>query len=124
MNQKPWEHLIFGSLQVEMRGANVSSVVSEFQRAGINLKRLSVKQQTCTCVIKLRDFDQFYRICRRNHIKIRFQKRLGFPFLIKRMWRRKSFAFGAAAFVAILFVLSNMVWQVHVGGLDEDAAVA
>lgn len=124
MNGARFDHFVFGSLHLELRGARVSYVISEMHRAGVRLEYVRVHDDRGTLVIALGDFWHLYRACRTHRVKIRIVGRQGLPFLIRHVRRRKMMVAGAGAFVGILFLMNSLVWQVTVTGAKEETVQA
>lgn len=123
MKVRSLDHFLHGALHVEFRGPELDRFIPALQAAGIRLHRVRMRRGRCTCTFSLRDFDVVYRLCRQHKVKIRFLQRIGLPFLHQRGMRRKSFIVGFVLFLAIIFLMSSMVWRVDIQATsDEDIA--
>jgi similar to stage IV sporulation protein len=50
---------------------------------------------------------------------MRVRERLGFPFWLGKLWRRKFFAAGLIVFLIGVYMLSSVVWRISVEGNDR-----
>lgn len=114
------EHTWFGALHVELRGDGIDLLLTDLHRQGIVLRQIQYRQNRATMIFGLRDFDTVYNSCRRFHVRMRFIERLGSPFLLKRMMRRKTMLLGPVLFLIIIYGLTSTIWQVSVSGVKED----
>lgn len=112
--------VLYGSLTLTLRGADVPSCIGYLQRAGITLRDVRVRNRQARCTICLRDFDSFYQTCRTNHVRFRVEARHGLPFWGHRLWHRKAFALGAIAFVCVVYTMSSIIWKIDVTGPENE----
>ncbi|MCF8563336.1 sporulation protein YqfD [Alicyclobacillus tolerans] len=124
MKTSRFDHVVFGALHMELRGANANETIADMQRQGISMSHIRMREGACTLVIGLRDFPHAYRVCRSHGVKIHFIAKEGLPFALRHASRRKSLLVGVALFAAVLYGLNSMVWQVSVSGVKEDTAAA
>ncbi|QQE77335.1 sporulation protein YqfD [Alicyclobacillus sp. SO9] len=119
-----FEYTWFGALYVELRGDETHSVITDLHRKGVVLRQIQYGQSSVRLVFGLRDFDTVYTSCRHFHVRIRFLERLGLPFLLKRLLRRKTMLMGPVLFFAIIYGLSSTIWQISISGVKEDTVPA
>lgn len=62
------------------------------------------------------DFFRIRPIVRKAHVRVKLAKRYGFPFLFKRLKKRKMLLGGAAFFCVAIYWLSSYIWFVEVVG--------
>ncbi|MCL6452452.1 MAG: sporulation protein YqfD [Alicyclobacillus sp.] len=125
MTRRPrLEHLLSGYVFVELTGPGVTGVVRALARQGISLYQVRVRDGYATAGFSLADVRPVCRAARAHRVKIHFVRREGFPFLIRKLRRRKAMLFGAALFAALLYLFQSMVWQVSVVGVDPEEAAA
>ncbi|GMA52156.1 sporulation protein YqfD [Alicyclobacillus contaminans] len=120
MRRPHLEHLLLGSLLLEIRGKNSALWLKDLQHRGVPLFDVRLHGDSGTVTVGLRDFPEVYEVCRRHGVKLRFVAKAGFPFWRRKLWRRKVFLLGFVAFFAVLYGLSHVVWQVTVVGAEED----
>lgn len=124
MSGAHFDHFVFGSLHIELRGSGIASVIAQMHQAGARLEHVRVHGHHGTMVIGLNDFWPLYRACRTHRVKLRILARQGMPFVVRHMKRRKMMVFGAVSFVGLLFVMSSVIWQVSVSGVQEETMQA
>lgn len=66
----------------------------------------------------LSDYMKIRPTARSASVRLRAERRIGFPFFIKKYRRRKGLLFGAAAAIIILTVMSQFVWDIKVTGAE------
>jgi len=113
-------HLLLGALTLQLRGDNIHHIIGVLQQNEVRMQHVRMKNGQCTLTLSLRDFPICYTLCRQYKVKMRFKKRLGLPFLLRRMRRRKAFVGGFIVFVVLIFIMSSMVWRVNIQANDED----
>lgn len=64
----------------------------------------------------LPDFFRLEPFCRKTSSRIRLLERHGFPFLLKRAWKRKALLAGAVICAAFLYTCSLFLWDIQVDG--------
>lgn len=72
--------------------------------------------------VSLSDFFRLRPPLKRTGCRMSIRGRSGLPFVLARVWKRKGFIAGFALFVAAIFCLSSLVWDVEVKGNEEIAA--
>lgn len=55
-------------------------------------------------------------LLREADCKIQFINKHGFPFFMKKLWSRSGLVVGALIFLVVIFLLSNMVWNIEISG--------
>ncbi|ARK29328.1 sporulation protein YqfD [Halalkalibacter krulwichiae] len=78
------------------------------------IKRIGDKR--IVCYMDVEDAKRIRPLLRQTSCKVTFVQRRGVPFLLKRILNRSGFVAGIAAFLVVMFVLSNMVWNVEIKG--------
>lgn len=117
----PFSHFLFGALKLQLRGEYIHRVLTALHQSGVNLHHVQMQSASCVLTIALRDYATCYRVCRENHVRMRFLDRIGCPFLLQRARRRKFFVAGFLLFFIVVYVLSSMIWRIQVTATDEDA---
>lgn len=75
------------------------------------------KKQDCVLLmIQLQDVHAFRRVIRKHECKASFTKRKGLPFLLLKSKLNLGFTAGFVIFFVILFLLSNMIWEIDIKG--------
>ncbi|MDD4238115.1 MAG: sporulation protein YqfD [Desulfotomaculaceae bacterium] len=69
--------------------------------------------------VRLGTVKSLRHIARRTKCRFHFERRVGLPFLYKRLLRRKALALGVLFFLATLYLLSSFVWFIEVKGNER-----
>ncbi|HEY8530251.1 MAG TPA: sporulation protein YqfD [Paenibacillaceae bacterium] len=112
-----WRLRAHGFVRVRLLGENesVQAVLREAAASGMPLYRVRAEpDEGLTFVLSVPDFLRLRRILRRHRCRVRIVAKGGFPFLWKRIMRRKALILGALLFVAALASASSLVWEVRV----------
>lgn len=117
-------NFIFGSLHLELRGAQISAVIRHLQVSGVRLEHIRVHQDATTLVVGLHDFWTLYRACRKFGVKFRVISRQGFPFVIRNLSKRKMIVAGMVLFTGLLLLFNSLVWSVTVHGVSEETSLS
>lgn len=106
-----------GYVVVQLRGPQVPELVNLATGAGIELWEISrTKNGAYRMKMHRDDVRRLVTLLRQTGTKIRFERKLGVPFLAWRAWRRKFFLAGALAFLIALNVSTSLIWNVEVVG--------
>ncbi|MGP0587559.1 sporulation protein YqfD [Paenibacillus timonensis] len=112
-----------GIVTIRVRGGSIEQLVNELSRQGIDVcdvKPLPGGQMDMK--VALSDFFRLRPPLKRTGCRMSIRGRSGLPFVLARVWKRKGFIAGFALFVAAIFCLSSLVWDVEVKGNEEIAA--
>lgn len=120
MSQKlknSWTNTLSGFTRIKIIGKYTEMFINRCLREGIaiwHIRRIS--DETMICYVALEDVRRIRPIVREMKVKVYFIERKGMPFFVRKMVGRIGFAGGLLAFISLLFVLSNMVWNVTIDG--------
>jgi len=67
----------------------------------------------------LKNFQQAYKCSERCGCKIEILKQCGLTFSVKKIWSKKLFAWGIAAFSLLLFAFTRFIWVVETEGNER-----
>ncbi|MFD2213911.1 sporulation protein YqfD [Metabacillus endolithicus] len=116
-----WTSYLFGVVKVSISGRGTERFLNDCIRNNIvvwNVKRY--ESESLSFFIRLQDVHALRAVVKKNECKCRFEKRLGFPFFVKKSWRNNGFVLGLLAFLLVIFVLSNMIWGIKVEGASPE----
>lgn len=125
--QRLWR-LLRGYVIIKVKGAGLEAFINRAADAGIGLwetERLSTGMLVAS--VSVADFRRVRKICRAQGWKVALAGKMGLPFLLGEILRRKALLFGALLSAAALYIASNYVWFVHVDappGLPHDEILA
>lgn len=111
-----------GVVRIVVRGASIEKLINEASHHGIEVWDLKpLKDGQMEMSLMLTDFFELRPLLKGTGCRMRIKQRAGMPFIILRLWRRKGFIIGFTLFIAIIFTLSSMVWDIDVEGNKEIA---
>lgn len=109
-----------GYVVVTLLGEHVPQVLNQATARGIALWEVQqVPKGGYRLQMHRDDVGDLLPILKQNKTKIRFERKLGLPFLTWRAWRRKFFLAGALTFLISLYALTSVVWEVEVEGAEK-----
>ncbi|GAA0135940.1 hypothetical protein YSY43_27800 [Paenibacillus sp. YSY-4.3] len=109
-----------GSVRIVVRGGNLERLINELAKEGIEIWDVcSLPERKMEMNVQLRDYFSLRPLLKRTGCRMSVKRRSGMPFLLARLWRRKIFIAGFALFIAIIFALSSLVWDIEVQGNDK-----
>ncbi|EKN64675.1 sporulation protein [Neobacillus bataviensis LMG 21833] len=112
-----WIEFLYGRVTVKVSGKGLERFLNVLTRNGLhiwNVKRHGT--DTITLQMRLQDAMKIRQFARKNECKISFLRRSGVPFLLRRLLKNSGFMLGAAAFLFIIFFLSNVIWGIDIKG--------
>lgn len=115
-----WTSYIFGIVSVVIWGRGTERFLNDCIRKGIIVWNVKKRGDAVTFFIRIKDVHALRRVVKKNDCKCKFERRIGFPFLIKKSWRNSGFVLGIIAFLFIIFALSNMIWGVEIKGAKPE----
>ncbi|MEF2964722.1 sporulation protein YqfD [Paenibacillus sp. M1] len=114
-----------GAVTVIVRGGASEKLINEL--SGREIETWDVKplpNGNMEMSLTVKDFFRLRPSLKRTGCRVHVKRRYGLPFLMVRLWRRKWFVLGFALFMAVIFSLSQLVWDIEVKGnvkiADED----
>ncbi|MBU8905664.1 sporulation protein YqfD [Desertibacillus haloalkaliphilus] len=116
-----WTTFLYGYVRIRIEGPYAERLLNRCieERLTIwNIKRIS--ETSVICYLALEDVSRLRPLLKMTSCKVRFTERKGLPFLFRAMLSRGGFATGITAFIAILFLLSNMVWNISIEGATPE----
>ncbi|WP_171051719.1 sporulation protein YqfD [Alteribacter natronophilus] len=112
-----WVNTFSGYVRVKVEGTYPELFINRCGERKIMIWDIrQAGEKTYICSVLLDDVKHLRPVCRESGCKIRFLERHGAPFIWRKMLVRTGFVTGAAAFIAILFLMANMVWNVEIEG--------
>jgi similar to stage IV sporulation protein len=79
------------------------------------------RQKNCTMTLKvsIKGFKLLKPIVRKTKCRVKIAGKRGFPFVISRYRRRKTFVVGAFAFIFLFYILTSFIWAVEITGNEK-----
>jgi similar to stage IV sporulation protein len=114
-----WPDIIKGKIGIACTGP-ISVLLNDACAAGIRMENIYwVDEHKLELTILLPDFFRFVKIARSLSVRMRISRKVGLPFVIARMKRRKSLYGGVCLFLVLLWLLSSFVWKVQIEGTER-----
>ncbi|SDY51891.1 similar to stage IV sporulation protein [Evansella caseinilytica] len=112
-----WVHKLSGYVRMKISGPYPEMFINHCIERKIPVWDIKYHgQHELVCSVLLDEIPRLRRLARTSDCKISFIGRKGFPFFIHKLWRRNGLLFGAAFFLILVYLLSNMVWGIEVEG--------
>ena len=110
-----------GCVHITVRGEGINRLINALAEAGIPVWdiRPASNNQTADMKLLLRDFHALRPLLKRTGCRMHVARRIGLPFRLAKLYKRKFFAAGIGAFFLLLFVLSSLVWNINVVGNEK-----
>jgi len=114
-----WSHLE-GYVIIRVTGRAVEDFINEAYTSGVELWNLQrIDERSILGHVYLRHLPELGKILKRTDCRGRIERKIGLPFLMMKLSRRKGFAIGAILFSVVLYLLSSFVWFINVVGCDK-----
>ena len=114
-----WIEFYSGIVALKVSGKGIERLINKLIRNEItiwNVKRHG--NETVIFNVKLKDIKQLRQLSRNCGCKIHFQKRIGVPFMFKKLLKNSGILIGAALFFLTILLFSNMVWGIEIKGAN------
>lgn len=108
-----------GYLKAAITGAQTERFISRCAEEGIRMWQIRRKNETTLiCSMQLAEPEKLRRLLKETGSRMHIIEKNGMPFLWGRIRSRLGMVAGLFFFLSLLFILSNMVWNVEVNGAD------
>ncbi len=112
-----WTNTLSGFTRIKVVGKYTELFLNRCIKENISIWHIRrVGDETIVCYVSLEDVNRLRRIVKDTKVKVYFIERRGMPFFFRKMLSRSGFVAGFLSFIAILFILSNMVWNISIEG--------
>lgn len=109
--------LFKGCLRISVEGEQTERFLNLCRCQKISLYEIArVKEQKLNASLYWKDFFKLLPIRRKTGVKIHILKKKGLPFWIHKNRRRKSFFAGIFLCGALMLLLSQRIWNIHIEG--------
>lgn len=106
-----------GYVRVDIRGGNVEAFINSAVSNQINIWDIRWNAfQSLQCYVLLSDYFRLRPLLKKINCRVHVEQRIGWPFVMKRVLRRKFFLIGFFFFLFGLYMLSSIVWSIEVKG--------
>ncbi|KHF41886.1 sporulation protein YqfD [Halalkalibacter okhensis] len=112
-----WTNHLHGYVRVRIDGDYPERFLNRCIEEEISIWQIKkIGDKRMVCYMDVDDAKRIRPILKMTNCRVSFIQRNGLPFFIRRLMVRSGFVAGLVGFLAIMFVLSNMVWGVEIKG--------
>jgi similar to stage IV sporulation protein len=112
-----------GYVRIELRGSGCEPLLNQMIEKQFSVWDIRVRQDDrMELLILIRDFFELRPLLKRTGCRVHVQERHGLPFFLDKLGNRKIFVGGIAGFIIALYLLTSLVWQIHVEGNERITA--
>ncbi|MDF2556345.1 MAG: yqfD [Bacillales bacterium] len=112
-----WLTFFEGLVEVKMKGIGAERFINRLCKEGVAVFQFKkLDKEISTYQIRLSNIRSLRKIARGQAFKFSFTRRKGMPFFLNKLMKNKGLVIGIPFFIAIVFVLSNIVWSIKIDG--------
>lgn len=115
---KLWNYLN-GYAIISIEGFNKMKLINNAVKKFIRFSDITSDKIKSTAIIPIEDLKKLNEINKSYKCIIRIEKIISFKFRVYRFLKKYFFLLGLFSFIALLFVLSNMIWLINISGNVE-----
>lgn len=105
-----------GYLFITLKGNYPEHFCNLCSSRNILIWQVRCQKNECSCFVRLKDYKTIKPIARKTHTIPYIKRRFGFPFLLRRIRKRKVYFIGILLFCILLFVMSRFIWDIGIEG--------
>lgn len=108
---------VFGTLLVAVKGESLERFINAAHRRGIALWNIR-RQSSTDALFKLApaDFLRLRPVVRQSGVRLKLVRKIGLPFRLRQIQRRKGLLAGVVVAGALVYMLSSFIWFIDVQG--------
>ncbi len=113
-------HFFRGYVIIRIEGESIAAFLRSISEAGIRV--LDVRRTEdgiVSAAIPSKRFSELHRLRNGRRIRIRICRRIGYPFLLRRLLKRPALLWGGLAAMIALIVLSGRIWFIRIEGAER-----
>lgn len=111
--------LFRGYVYFSVIGTYPERFINVLNKSGITYWNMIPKHGKLTGYMLVYDYKNIRPYAKGASVKLRCIKKSGFPFLLKKYSFRKGAVIGAVLALAVMFLLSNFVWDIKINGRER-----
>lgn len=111
---------LFGHVFLVVKGNSLEKFINMAANRGIYLWDITkLGANRIRVGVRLSGIRPLRHIARETACRFKIKSRVGIPFIVERMKKRKILVAGAFIFVIVLYILSSFVWFIEIEGNDK-----
>lgn len=119
------EKILHGFLELSVSGDQLERFLNLCHARAVSLERIRyLSEKKITTRISINDFRKLLPIHRKTRVRIHILKKIGLPFLLLRIQKRKCFTAGFLLCVVLLLWLSGHIWNIHIDGNVKNSTLS
>lgn len=108
-----------GYIVFTLSGKYPERLINLLNNNGIVYWNLLPEKDFYTGCMLLGDYRKIRKSARKASVKLKCEKRVGLPFIIKKYSSRKGIFIGAVSALILMYSLSSFIWSVHINGAEN-----
>lgn len=113
-------HWWMGYVVLTLRGNNIEEFINFAIQAHLEIWDIErIDHEQIKLKIRLKHFFRLKSILRRTGTQLHIIEKMGFPFLLRSLYRRKGLIIGVCLFFFLLYMLSSIIWKIEVTGTEN-----
>lgn len=105
-----------GTVSFRVEGKFAERFLNLISRSGIPVFQTRYTREGFVAQTTVKKYFAIRPFARKTHVRVRIVERRGLPFLLRRWKRRKGLLVGVAAFLLLLFLSGQLVWEIQING--------
>ncbi len=110
---------IRGYIRIRLTGKNYEKILNNLMTQNIYIYDIRTYGDYIEGNISINDFCKIKGVVREKKHKFKIVRKRGLPFLMKKYKKRKTFLFGMVVTYLILMVLSTLIWDIKIYGIEK-----
>lgn len=109
-------HLLCGYVRFSASGGFTERFINLCSLEGIPLWNLKPDSEGITACTNINGYLNIRKCAVRSGMRLKIRQRCGLPFFLNRYRRRSGLLIGFVLFIAVISVMSSMVWTINISG--------
>ena len=109
----------FGHVIFLAKGAFPERFMNLTAQYGISLWNIKKDKEIFVAHCMASEYKTLRQLAKRSFMKLRIQKKVGMPFLLRRYKERKGLLVGLISFFIIIYLLSLRIWVINISELEK-----
>lgn len=107
---------LYGYLYITLKGDYPEHFMNLCESRSIHLWGMECRDGEYFCYVDLKEYKELREIAKKTKTIPYIKQRVGFPFFMKRVRRRKVYFIGILLFCALVYIMSQFLWDISIEG--------